>query len=373
MRKTYFISCFLMLPVLMLLGCGTKQPEATAEADGRLTISKERALRFVGLEERPVYEALALSGRIGVPPENDYLVSSLFAGSVQSIYLLPGNEVKKGDLLLEIQDEQILAAQQRFLEAAASSEFQRAEFERSRTLFAEEIISRKQFQLSEQAYKSAESAYQSAQSTLELMGLDTERVHSGELSARLKIYAPFSGVISEINAVQGQYVSANEPLMRLTMTEHLHVEFPVYEADISRIYEEQRVLIAPPNTSEYVLEAIVHKIGKTVEADTRSIPVHADFVNPEDQRLWLPGRYVQLKVLLDEHLAFTLPETAITALESSYYALRLVGETDEAYQFEKVFIRNGKTAEGVVEVLNFKDLELTDRFVAEGVFELITD
>ena len=373
MRNTYFISCFLMLPMLMLLGCGTKQTEATSETEGRLRVSKEQALRFVGLQERPVYEALALNGRIGVPPENDYLVSSLFAGSVQSIYLLPGNEVKKGDLLLEIQDEQILAAQQRFLEAAASSEFQLAEFERSRRLFAEEIISRKQFQRSEQAYKAAESAYQSAQSTLTLMGLNIDRVRSGELSARLKIYAPFSGVISEINAVQGQYVSANEPLMRLTMTEHLHVEFPVYEADMWRIYEEQRVLVARPNTNEYTLEARVHKIGKTVEADTRSIPVHADFVNPDDQRLWSPGRYVQLKVLLDERLALTLPLTAITALESSHYALRLVGETDEVYEFEKVFIRSGKSSEGVVEVLNFNDLDRSDRFVAEGVFELITD
>ena len=64
MRNTYFISCCLMLPMLMLLGCGTKQPDATAEADSQLTVSKERALRFVGLEERPVYEALALNARL---------------------------------------------------------------------------------------------------------------------------------------------------------------------------------------------------------------------------------------------------------------------------------------------------------------------
>lgn len=359
--------------MIWLTSCATKTAEPAAEQNGRLTVSKKRELSFVGLEEHSVYQALNLNGRIGVPPENDYLVSSLFDGSVQSIYLLPGNQVKKGALLLEIQDEQILLAQQRFVKAAADRAFQRAEFDRSRTLYEEQIISKKQFQLSEQAFKSAESAYQSALSTIGLMGLDADRVLSGELSARLKIYAPFSGVISEINVVQGQYVSSNQPLMRLTKTEHLHVEFPVYEADIARVFEEQRVLIARPNTSEYTLEARVHKIGKTIEAETRSIPVHADFVNAADQSLWLPGGYVQLRLLLEETTALTLPESAITQLESSHYALRLVGETDEAYQFEKVFIRIDKTGDGVVEVLNISDLNLSDRFVKAGVFELITD
>jgi cobalt-zinc-cadmium efflux system membrane fusion protein len=373
MRIAHFIIFFLLTQMLLLLSCVSKQTETSTETDESLSVSKKHSLTFVGLEERAVFEVLELNGRIGVPPENDYIVSSLFAGSVQSIYLLPGNQVKKGDLLLEIQDEQILSAQQRFTETAANNAFQRAEFERSSTLFKEEIISRKQFQLSEQAYKAAESAYQSALRTIGLMGLEPERILSGEWSARLKIYAPFSGVISEINAIQGQFVTSNEPLMRLTKTEHLHVEFPIYEADISRIFEEQRVLIARPNTSDYALEASVHKIGKTVEAETRSIPVHADFTNPDDQLLWVPGRYVQLKVLLNESLALTLPESAITVFESSNYALRLVGETDQTYQFEKVFIRKGKTAEGVIEVLNFKDLRLTDRFLSAGVFELITN
>ncbi|MFM1807820.1 MAG: hypothetical protein RLZZ242_545 [Bacteroidota bacterium] len=373
MRQANLLTLCLLTPLIWLSGCASQTAEPAEESDALLTVAKQHEVTLVPLQEQSVYQVLHLNGRIGVPPENEYVVSSLFEGSVQSLHLLPGAQVRKGELLLEIQDEQILLAQQRFSEAAAAREFQQAEYQRYTSLFQEQIISRKQFQQSEQAYKASESAYLSALSTLNLMGIDPDAVLAGVFTPRLKIVAPFAGVVSEINVTQGAYVSSNTPLMRVTKTDHLHVEFPVYEADIAHIYEGQSVRIARPNSTAYTLPGTVHLIGRTVEKETRSIPVHADFVRAEDQQLWVPGGFVQLKVLLDESSAMSLPESALTELESAHYALRLVSETAEAYRFEKVFVRPGKRGDGVVEVLNFKDFKPEDRFVKQGVFELISE
>ena len=359
--------------LLLVWSCGTTSTPESASDDGLIRVSKQRDITLTSLDSAMVYDAIELSGIIGVPPENDFLVSSLFDGSVRSLHLLPGDEVAKGDLVLEIQDEAILVRQQQFLEAQAAFEFQRAEHERNTTLFAEEVISRKQFEQSQKALVAAESAFGSAQKTIELMGLSSEALAAGELSSTLRIYAPFSGTVSEIQCVQGQFISSNEPLMRLTKTDHLHIEFSVFESDLSKLVEGQPVRVALPGQDEYTLEGEIHRIGKTVEAETRTTPVHADFLNDEDQKRWAPGQYVSLSVLVDPSMALTLPESALSDLESSFYALRFVRETNEDYFFEKVFVKTAKKGNGRVEVLNINDLKTTDRFLESGVFELVNE
>jgi len=371
MRAPYYLINSLML--LLVWSCGTTSAPESALDDGLIRVSKKRNLTLVSLDSAMVYDAIELSGIIGVPPENDFLVSSLFDGSVRSLHLLPGDEVAKGDLLLEIQDEAILARQQQFLESQAAFEFQRAEHERNTTLFAEEVISRKQFEQSQKALVAAESAFESAQKTIELMGLSSEALAAGELSSTLRIYAPFSGTVSEIQCVQGQFISSNEPLMRLTKTDHLHIEFSVFESDLPKLTEGQPVRVALPGKDEYTLEGEIHRIGKTVEAETRTTPVHADFLNDEDQKPWAPGQYVSLSILVDPTMALTLPESALSDLESSFYALRFVRESDQDYFFEKVFVKTSKKGDDRVEVLNTSDLSSDDRFVASGVFELINE
>jgi RND family efflux transporter MFP subunit len=136
-----------------------------------------------------------------------------------------GDEVKAGQLLMEIDDRQqratvdSLRATER--QKKALDDYDTVEQERQQKLFDAGVTSRDAYEQAQQAFENAKADYQSA----------VEARKAGEqLLSYYTIRAPFSGVVGDIPVHIGDYVSPNQSpaTVLTTVDENGHLEAYIY-------------------------------------------------------------------------------------------------------------------------------------------------
>lgn len=135
------------------------------------------------------------------------------SGTLISQNFQPGDIVKKGDVLFELDDE-IYAAQAASARAAAASAA--AEFKRVEQLFKQNAASQKEYDLALAAKDSSAAALKLAELNL----------------GYAKVKAPFSGVVGENLSDVGSFVVANNtPLVRISKLDKLQARFYISDTE----------------------------------------------------------------------------------------------------------------------------------------------
>ena len=100
-------------------------------------------MKLGAISERSFPVIVEATGTIDVPPENKAMVSSFVNGYVKQTPLLIGDTVKKGQFLVSLENPEFVQIQQDYIEAMEQSTFLKSEYERQKTLMAENITSEK--------------------------------------------------------------------------------------------------------------------------------------------------------------------------------------------------------------------------------------
>jgi len=172
--------------------------------------------------------------------------------------------------------------------------------------------------------------------------------------------APFAGTVTKLNAHKGQLVTPQDVIMEVIDREHMHVELQVFQRDIPKVKEGQKILFTVPafeNGNEY--EGEVSLVGKNLDLNTKTIRVHGHF---HEQDILIPGLYVEAQIVTEPKRRRVLPEDAVIRDQGKYYYFIQSGKEGKHLLFEKVQIQAGITDLGLSEVVG---LALT-----EGAFYL---
>jgi len=112
---------------LVLVACGKSEkttelvPETETHNDD-ITITKAQfegeKMAFGNLAEYDFNESVKVNGMIDVPPENKSSISTFIGGYVTKTPLLIGDKVKKGQLLVSLENTEFVEIQQSYLELA---------------------------------------------------------------------------------------------------------------------------------------------------------------------------------------------------------------------------------------------------------------
>jgi len=116
---------------------------------------------------------------------------------------------------------------------------------------------------------------------------------------KYKIYAPFSGSITEVFIQTGSYVSPGNKIARIVRTDRLEMIVDVPLSDIEWVYEGQEVDIATEDRQKE-WRGRVARIGDVVNPQTQSIDVYLD-VSTSGERVYggqylrtiIPGRIIE--------------------------------------------------------------------------------
>jgi len=309
------------------------------------------------------------NGMFAVPPQNEADVSAYFAGYVKHITLLPGDVVKKGQVLFTLENPEYIQVQQDFLEAKGQLNYLKSDYERQKKLMADNVTSKKNYLKSESAYSVMQARYQSLKKRLSLMNINPNTLTVNNIRSVISVLSPLSGYTTTINATKGMYLNPSDVAITVTNTDDLHIELNIFEKDLLKIKVGQAINVRLQNDMQKVYQGKVHLINKAINIKERTVAIHGDLVNESDTKLFAPGMYIEGEILTSTTEYAALPTEAVANIDNDYFVLMKENETD----FKRVFVKIGVTDNGFTQIINAGDFKPNTIFLTKGAFNLITE
>lgn len=370
MKKSIYIFAL----AFILFSCKkAKIEEPTPKDDGLITVTKEQfqssAMEISSPAERDFDVVVKASGRIDVPPQNRAKVTSFIGGYVKSTKLLIGDKVTKGQALLTLENTEFLDIQKDYLEVAEQINYLKSEYERQKTLYNEKITSQKNYLKAESEYRRAKGMYQSLKAKLVMLNINPSNVEKGKLTSTITIFAPISGDIAVMNANVGMLMAPSDVILEIINTKDLHVELSVFEKDILKVKEGQKINFVVPEASKEVFNAEVHLVGRSIEGNDRTINVHGHLDENVKQQL-LTGMFVEAGIVVDSKKALAIPAEALITENNKNFVLLLQSENNNKYSFKKTSVSIGEKSGKFVEILPNNAISVSSKILTKGVFDL---
>ena len=194
--------------VILVLG----YPMGPARAEFSIRVSALDDV-LVDLERRAPAEVL---------PLNDSVIATEVNAVVASVSADVGTTVRRGDLLVQLDDVDFQLQFEAAEASLAAAEARRAEAEakldRARRLSSEQYVSADELLTRETALALGDADIRGARSQLAIARRNLEKC---------RIVAPYDGVVQERQAQVGAYVTVGTPLLRLTQTDRIELSAEV--------------------------------------------------------------------------------------------------------------------------------------------------
>ncbi|RED46656.1 cobalt-zinc-cadmium efflux system membrane fusion protein [Winogradskyella eximia] len=368
---------YIILFSMVFLACGNEKNNdtevvSTKEDHDHITITKAQfdseKMVFGNLSEFDFNESINVNGMIDVPPQNKSSISTFIGGYITKTPLLIGNEVKKGQLLVTLQNPEYIEIQQNYLEVAEQLNYLKSEFNRQKTLFDEQITSEKNYLKAESSYKSNLAHYNGLRKKLQMMNISPKRVEQGQISSSINLYAPIEGYVTKVNVSNGTYVSPSDVILEIVDTDHIHLELSVFEKDIMKVKKGQKIKFKIPEASEDTFTAEVHLVGTTIDENSRRVNVHGH-VDNEDAN-FIVGMFVEAEIITESSKHLGLPKAALVLEEDDAFVLVLNEKINNEFHLNKVKINIGKETEDAFEILNAEILK-DKQILVKGIGMLV--
>jgi len=327
----------ILLAILIALIAYIQWPEAEKE--------KSQYKRVVAVKMTPVLLAEFIESveAVGTARANEQVViTSKYSDLVDEIFFDDGQQVKKGAVLVKLNNQQEVA---KVNELKANLSESKAHLKRLTELLASRATSKSLVEQQEAKTKAVEAQLVSAKARLN----------------DLTIRAPFSGVLGFREVSKGAYIDAGDAITSLDDLSIIKVDFHLPERLLTHIHVGQQVSAA--NTAYRDKEFIgkITAIDSRIDSSTRSIKVRANISN---KALKLhPGMLLNISVLLQVEKILQLPESSIIPIENIHY----VFVENEGKAVRKA-IKIGRRHPGVVEVIS--GLVEGEQVVVEGALKL---
>ncbi len=292
-------------------------------------------------------------------------------GTVAEIPAREGQFVESGTVLVQLNSADFLQLQQDFLESSAQLTLNRADFERQKGLRKDNINAERTFQQAEADLKSSEARFQAMHEKLRLFGADPDKLTAADIQSSFSIRAPIAGWVNTIGISMGQYIEPNKPLFTITDNRKLHIDLTVFEQDVARVKDGQKVNFTIANDPHASHQAVIFGVNKAFENGQQAIVAHARIdpgseAGTEDQLL--PGMFIDARIETGLDSAMVLPDAAIVSDGDQHYVY--VQRAEGA--FRQVQVRTGVKDQGFTEITPMEALSLTDPVVIEGAYYLLS-
>ncbi|MCO6476111.1 MAG: efflux RND transporter periplasmic adaptor subunit [Phaeodactylibacter sp.] len=301
-------------------------------------------------DTREVASYIECSGIIDVPPSNIRSVHSPVTGFVQKVNHLPGEYVRRGELLVSIAHPDLIRMQRGFLESAGRIAFLKKDMARKEELANADAASRKAYEQALTDYAVEEAHYNGLKAELELIGINVSALEeTRQVQKSISLYTPVAGYLTRVNANPGKLVEPTMLLFEILDNSHVHLELEVFAKDLSFLSEGQQVVASIPGREEE-LYGKVHLINKAIDLERKTAKVHVH-LDEEPHNLAI-GAFLYARIRTDSRKATAVPEAAI--VRSGGQAFVFVKEGDA---FRKVEVETGQSDDGFVEIrkLNLKE------------------
>jgi cobalt-zinc-cadmium efflux system membrane fusion protein len=273
--------------------------------------------------------------------------------------------VKKGEVIAIMEDEQYVQLQEEYLTAKSKLEYLEKEYERQKELNKNQASSDKTFQLALSEYQTQKIKVKSLSEKLKLIFIDAENLNENNLSKSIKILSPIDGYVSKVNINIGKHVEPSDILFELVNPQDIHLALIIYEKDIDKVYNGQRVLAFTNNNPDkkYPCELIL--IGKDF-SNERNIIAHCHFEKYDNSLI--PGMFMNAILETNTKNVPALPNEAIVNFEGHNY----IFIRNSHHDFEMQEIKIGNSENNYTEIIsdNIHSI-IHKKIVVKGAYQLL--
>ncbi len=271
-------------------------------------------------------------GRVDFDEERLSRLHPKTEGWVEELYIdKTGEQIGKDAILLSIYSPQLVTSQQEYLLALNNLD----------------VLRESPY---EEIREGAKALVNSSRERLELLDVPEHQIRDLERSRKIKknlhIHSPFDGVIINIGAREGQYVTPTTELYKIADLSRVWVFADVYENEVSWIQAGDPVDMKIAALPGKMFSGRVGYIYPYAEAKTRTIKVRLEFDNPE--QLLKPDTFADVIIHAQRKVdAIVIPTEAVvrSGEREQVFVVRGPGK------FEPRVVTLGVSAKGMVQVL----------------------
>ncbi|WP_437769465.1 efflux RND transporter periplasmic adaptor subunit [Sorangium sp. So ce281] len=363
-----------------LTGC--RRPEADAQPSPARDTAAPRqkpAVHFGKVTARPLAQTLDISGTLVADETSE--AATQIGGLVVSVAVDVGSRVKKGDPLVVL-DARNVALQSQAASAAVaqaraklalqdgaspkgidpdqvpevraakqSMELAKSEAERVKQLYDQGAVPQSTWDAARTQAQNATAQYEAAVNGIRatVAALTSAQAQAGLASKAVSdttVRAPFDGAIAEKRISVGEYASPGRVVAVVVRDNPLRLRIDVPEADIAHIDVGKPVSVSVAAFPDRLFPGVVKRIGASLKATSRTLPVEAEFDNSEGKLR--PGLFAQGQLTLtgESRTAILVPESAVGTSGTSARVFVKSGD-----RVTERLVKPGRKIEGFIEVV----------------------
>jgi Cu(I)/Ag(I) efflux system membrane fusion protein len=317
---------------------------ASNDEDGGVAISSQTAqnlgIRLGKVSIKSFGESFSAVGRIEPDERRFYAVQTRIPGFVERLSVRAvGDPVSKGQKIAEIYAPELLAAQQEYLA----------------------LLDLKNID-SDNALK------QAARNRLKLLGMTEGEIaaitKTGKSSPRFGVYAPASGILTELGVREGGQLMAGSSLIQISDLSQVWMIAEVPERDAARLKPGIAADVQLQSLPGEVFKGKVGYLYPMLSDISRTLQVRIELPN-KGNRL-RPGMYANVEFTGQTHEALSVPTESIIATGKRKVVIVKEGHLKESSGYRPVEIKTGQDRDSCTEILS--GLAVGEDVVVSGQF-----
>ena len=239
---------------------------------------KVESVQLAKVRREDVTSRVRAPGKI--EPKTQVKVSADIPGKVVILNVKEGDPVKRGQLLLGLDDTQYRAAnaqaaaslssaRARLREAESAMRVMEANYQRQRALFDQKLLSQAEWDAATNSYEQARVALSTAQE--EVLRSGAAKDAAADNLSKTRFVAPFDGIVSALNVEKGEIVvtgTMNNPGTQILVVSDLSrmlVRAEVDETDVVDMSIGQKAKISVDAFPDTTFGGTVFEIGNTAK------------------------------------------------------------------------------------------------------------
>lgn len=348
----YFLTFTLL--IALLGGCGSKESVSVEKpSQSPAQISEEKQVEVVEVVPKPISYTLSAVGSLKTPEH--VTISPKKAGIIEKIMVREGERVRKGQLLVQLDEVdarlQVERAEARVQEAEASLEAHRIVLVRYQKLLEGKVIPQQTYEDIALKVKLDETRLSLARTELSLARQNLQD-H--------RIISPIDGIINLKIASIGEHVNVapKDEILTLVQMDPLELEFYIPENWAGRVRQGSQIQFSVKAFSGETYSATLHFISPTADPTTRNVKMKAMAPNPHHRLK--PGFFAEVTLTGGSNPnGIAVPESALFSQEGKHFIFAV--KDGVALRRE---VETGTRFDGKVEVV--KGIQRGERVVTAG-------
>ncbi len=251
-------------------------------------------------------------------------------GKIEQQYVKEGDVVKKGQLLIRLDDEMIRSSVK---ELETQLELAKTVYQKRSNLWKQNIGSEIQYLEAKNSMESLESRLAGTKSQLN----------------NVNVRAPFSGSIDKVFIREGETAQPGSPLLRIVSMEDMYIEAEFSEAFIGRFDKGNAVQVKVPSQDTTFITKIA-SVGNVVNRDNRTFTVEAGV--PKLGYTIKPNQLVIVKIQDFEAEDAVFIPTNLIQMDNKGEYVYVVNQSDSLMVAKKTPIKRGVSYNGKTMVLS---------------------